>query len=270
MEILNQFLFGDPEVQKAVVPLALAAPALIKAGAAALPGVIKAVGSVFGGGKRRREERAAQAAVNRGRQAYETFEFKDPSRNMTNPFEDLTINQQQAQFASQQQQQALAGTLGQLQGAAGSSGIAALAQSLAGQQSRNLQAASASIGQQEADNQMARARGQQSLESARATGEQYVQGQELARTQTLLGMDQQRLGVAKQARAAAKADLIGGISEGLGAAAKSLVPGAKSAAGSSAGVKTAIGGSQGMNNVIDSMNVGGQLASIQIPSVNFP
>jgi hypothetical protein len=224
MEILNQFLFGDPEVQKALAPLALAAPALIKAGAAALPGVIKAVGSVFGGGKRRREERAAQAAVNRGRQAYETFEFKDPSRNMTNPFEDLTINQQQAQFASQQQQQALAGTLGQLQGAAGSSGIAALAQSLAGQQSRNLQAASASIGQQEADNQMARARGQQSLEQARATGEQYVQGQELARTQTLLGMDQQRLGVAKQARAAAKADLIGGISEGLGAAAKSLVP----------------------------------------------
>ena len=223
MEILNQFLFGDPEVQKALAPLALAAPALIKAGAAALPGVIKAVGSVFGGGKRRREERAAQAAVNRGRQAYETFEFKDPSRNMTNPFEDLTINQQQAQFASQQQQ-ALAGTLGQLQGAAGSSGIAALAQSLAGQQSRNLQAASASIGQQEADNQMARARGQQSLESARATGEQYVQGQELARTQTLLGMDQQRLGVAKQARAAAKADLIGGISEGLGAAAQSIVP----------------------------------------------
>ena len=224
MEILNQFLFGDPEVQKALAPLALAAPALIKAGAAALPGVIKAVGSAFGGGKRRREERAAQAAVNRQRQAYETFEFKDPSRNMTNPFEDLTINQQQAQFASQQQQQGLASTLGQLQGAAGSSGIAALAQSLAGQQSRNLQAASASIGQQEQANQMARATGQQSLEKARAAGEQYVQGQELTRTQTLLGMDQERLGVAKAARAQAKSDLIGGISEAAGAAAGTFMP----------------------------------------------
>jgi len=224
MEILNQFLFGDPEVQKALAPLALAALPLAKAGVAALPGVIKAVGSAFGGGKRRREERAAQESVNRQRQAYENLQFKDPSRNMTNPFEDLTVNQQQAQFASQQQQQALAGTLGQLQGAAGSSGIAALAQSLAGQQSRNLQAASASIGQQEQANQMLRARGQQSLELARAEGEQYVQEQELSRTHTLLGMDQERLGFAKQARAAATADLVGGISEGLGAAAQSLIP----------------------------------------------
>ncbi len=260
MEILNQFLFGDPEVQKAFLPLLAAAP-----------GIIKAVGSMVGSGKRKREERAAQAAVNKQRQAYESFEFKDPSRNMTNPFEDLTINQQQAQFASQQQQQGLAGTLGQLQGAAGSSGIAALAQSLAGQQSRNLQAASASIGQQEQANQMARAKGQQSLEGARAKGEQYVQGQELTRTQTLLGMDQQRLGAAKAARAQAKADLIGGISEaaGAGLTAGLGAPGAKSAVGSSAGVKTAIGGSQGMNNVIDAQNVGGQLGSIQIPKYTF-
>ena len=261
MEILNQFLFGDPEVQKAFLPLV-----------AAVPGIIKAVGSIVGSGARKREERAAQEAVNRQRQSYESFEFKDPSRNMTNPFEDLTVNQQQAQFASQQQQQGLSSTLGQLQGAAGSSGIAALAQSLAGQQSRNLQASSAIIGQQEQANQMLRARGQQSLESARATGEQYVQGQELARTQTLLGMDQQRLGVAKAARAQAKSDLIGGISEaaGAGLTAGLGAPGAKSAVGSSAGVKTAVGGSQGMNAYLDSMNVGGQLASIQIPSVKFP
>jgi hypothetical protein len=213
MEILNQFLFGDPEVQKAILPLV-----------AAVPGIIKAVGSIVGSGARKREERAAQEAVNRQRQSYESFEFKDPSRNMTNPFEDLTVNQQQAQFASQQQQQGLSSTLGQLQGAAGSSGIAALAQSLAGQQSRNLQASSAIIGQQEQANQMLRAKGQQSLELARAEGEQYVQGQELARTQTLLGMDQQRLGVAKAARAQAKSDLIGGISEAAGAAAGTFMP----------------------------------------------
>ena len=52
MEILNQFLFGDPEVQKAIAPLALAA-------IAAAPGVIKAVGSMFGSTGRKREERAA-------------------------------------------------------------------------------------------------------------------------------------------------------------------------------------------------------------------
>lgn len=223
IEILNQFLFGDPEVHKALAPLAIAAIA------AAAPGVIKAVGSAFGGGKRRREERQAQEALNAQKAAYENFEFKDPSRNLTNPFEDLTVNQQAAQFTSQQQQQALAGTLGQLQGAAGSSGIAALAQSLAGQQSRNLQAASASIAQQEQANQMARAKGQQSLERARAAGEQYVQGQELKRTQTLLGMEQQRLGAARAARAQAKADLVGGIGEAAGGALSALVPGAGAA-----------------------------------------
>lgn len=198
---------------------------LAAAALAAAPGVIKAVGSTFGSGARKREERAAQRQLDQRRQAYESFEFKDPTAGMTNPFEDLTVNQQAAQFASQQQQQALAGTLGQLQGAAGSSGIAALAQSLAQQQSTNLQAAAASIGQQEAANQMARVQGQQQLEQARARGAQYVQGQEFERTETLLGMSQERLGTAKAARAQAKADLVGGIAEAAGAAAGAIAPG---------------------------------------------
>jgi len=69
-----------------------------------------------------------------------------------NTFEDSTVNSQQAEFLAQKEQKGLSNTLTSLKGAAGSSGIAALAQSLAGQQSQNLQAASASIGQQEASN----------------------------------------------------------------------------------------------------------------------
>ena len=71
---------------------------------------------------------------------------------MENTAEDLTVNTQQAEFMAQQQQQGLSNVLGSMRGAAGSSGIAALAQTLAGQQNQNLQAASASIGQQEAAN----------------------------------------------------------------------------------------------------------------------
>ena len=78
---------------------------------------------------------------------------------MENTAEDLTVNTQQADFMAQQQQQGLSNTLGSLRGAAGGSGIAALAQSLAGQQNQNLQQASASIGQQESANQ-AQAAGQ--------------------------------------------------------------------------------------------------------------
>lgn len=166
---------------------------------------------LIGGGKRRREQREAEKELKQRRQEYENFEFKDNTRNMTNPFEDLTVNQQQAQFQSQQQQQALAGTLGGLQQAAGGSGIAALAQTLAQQSSANLQASAASIGQQEQANQMARATGQQNLEAARAKGAAELEAKEFGRTESLLGMAQERKDKADAARAAATKGLVGGI-----------------------------------------------------------
>ena len=198
-------------------------------------GLAGVAGGLIGGGARRREQRRARAELSKQREQYETFEFKDPTANMTNPFEDLTINQQQAQFAAQQQQQALAGTLGQLQGAAGSSGIGALAQTLAQQQSTNLQAASASIGQQESANQMARARGQQALEGARAKGAQYVQDKEFGRTEDLFSIAASRKAAADQARKEATEGLIGGVANlavgGARIAANIATGGAAGAAG---------------------------------------
>ncbi len=174
-------------------------------------GLAGIAGGLIGGRARRREQKAARAELAQQRDAYESFEFKDASANMTNTFEDLTVNQQQAQFASQQQQQSLAGTLSGLSGAAGGSGIAALAQTLAQQSSSNLQASSASIGQQESANQMARAQGQQSLETARAAGQQAKEAKEFGRTETLFGMAQQRKAAADEARKAATQGLVGGI-----------------------------------------------------------
>ena len=133
-------------------------------------GLAGTIGGLVGGRARRREQRQARKELARQRQAYEEFQFQDPTAQMTNPFEDLRVSTQAADFQAQQQQQALAGTLAGLRGAAGSSGIAALAQTLAQQQSVNLQSAAANIGQQEAANQMARARGQQALESAQDRG----------------------------------------------------------------------------------------------------
>lgn len=174
-------------------------------------GLTGIVGGLIGGGKRRREQREAEQELKARRQDYEQFEFKDQSRNMTNPFEDLTVNQQQAQFQSQQQQQALAGTLGGLQQAAGGSGIAALAQTLAQQSSANLQASAASIGQQEQANQLQRAQGQQVLEARRAEGAAAKEAKEFERTETLFGMAQQRKAAADAAREKATQGLVGGI-----------------------------------------------------------
>jgi hypothetical protein len=84
------------------------------------------------------------------------------SSRMQNTAEDLTVNTQQAEFQAQQQQQGLANTMGSLRSSAGGSGIASLAQAMAGQQSQNLQQSSASIGMQESQNaQMAAQQGAQ-------------------------------------------------------------------------------------------------------------
>ena len=82
--------------------------------------------------------------------AYEGM--KNLYEDMDNPFEDLTVNTQQAEFESQQNAQMQANIMSQMAGAAGGSGIAALAQSMAMQGQLQAQKASASIGAQEAEN----------------------------------------------------------------------------------------------------------------------
>lgn len=174
-------------------------------------GLANIAGGIIGGGARRREQRAAQAQLREQMSAYENMQFQNPYAGLQNTMEDLTVNQQEAQFLAQQQQQGLANTMGALQGAAGGSGIAALAQAMSNQQAQNLQQASASIGQQEARNQMAAAQQAGQLQMAEAQGEAQVQQMELGRTQTLLGMSQQRLSAANAARQQATNQLIGGV-----------------------------------------------------------
>jgi hypothetical protein len=185
----------------------------------AIGGVANIAGSLIGGRARRREQKAAQAQLKERMSAYENMQFTNPYENIQNTMEDLTVNTQQADFLAQQQQQGMANTMGALQGAAGGSGIAALAQAMSNQQAQNLQQASASIGQQEASNQMAAAQQGAQIQQLQAQGEAAIQDKEQARTETLLGMSQQRLGAANEARAAATQQLIGGIGSVAGAAA---------------------------------------------------
>ena len=91
-------------------------------------------GGLIGAGKRKREMRKAQQEYNRRKRQYEDLDTSNVYANMENTMEDLTVNQQAAQFQAEQEQQGLSNIMGQMQGAAGGSGIAALAQSLAGQQ----------------------------------------------------------------------------------------------------------------------------------------
>ena len=177
----------------------------------AVTGLAGIAGGLIGGGARRREQKAAQSEFDRNKMRMENADTSNLAVNQENTMEDLTVNTQQADFIAQQQNQGMANTMDSLQGAAGGSGIAALAQSLGNQQTANAQAASASIGQQEAGNQMAERRMAGQLQNQELQGEYASRAAEKDKTDTMLGMSQNRLGAANDARAAAKGAVIGGV-----------------------------------------------------------
>jgi hypothetical protein len=136
----------------------------------------------------------AKAAVEKQKQEYKNFEFKNPYDNLSteNFAEDLTVNQQQAQFQAQQGQQQRANIMQDMRGAAGSSGIAGLAQAMASQGQLQTQQISASIGQQEQANQKLKIAGAErvaGVEMQKASGDAMVQQAESGREATLLGME---------------------------------------------------------------------------------
>lgn len=186
------------------------------AAASIASGVIKIGAGLIGGRKRRREERAAQAEFNAMKNRYANLDTSNPYENMGNAYEDLTVNTQAADFAAQQSQQSSANIMSSLGAAAGGSGIAALAQSLANSQANQAAAASASIAQQENRNQQLAAQGEASRQQMVAAGEMQSRQMEAAKTSNMLSMAGQRLGAAKAARQAATQNIVGGFGDILG------------------------------------------------------
>lgn len=166
---------------------------------------------IIGSGKRKREQRAAQAEFDRRKADYENTDTSNVYANMENTMEDLTVNQQQAQFQAEQSQQGLSNIMNNMQGAAGGSGIAALAQSLAGQQQNQIRQASMDIGRQEQSNQMAERQQAGNLQLYEKKGELISRDAEQEKVETLMGMSQQRLGAANTDRQNATNAIVGGV-----------------------------------------------------------
>ena len=181
-----------------------------------------------------------QALLEKQKRQYRSMKFKNPYENLENVYEDLTVNQQQAQFQAQQGAQQRANVMQGMRGAAGSSGIAGLAQALANQGALQTQRISASIGQQEARNQLAAARGAGAVQAAERGGDQWVQEAEMSRQATLLGMQMGATSGANQASMLAQANQMNAqmaqneaLVAGIGGIATSLA-GADFGGGSSA------------------------------------
>ena len=181
-------------------------------------GLTGIAGGIIGGKKRRSEQKTAQGLYDSDMAGYRNLDTSNPYANMENTMEDLTVNTQAADFAAQQQQQGLSNIMGSMNQAAGGSGIAALAQSLANQQSQSAQQASVSIGQQEQSNQMLGAQ-----EAGRLQGLD-IQGQYASREQEAglmseraqidaneLAASEEQIQAARAARSEAAGQFMGGV-----------------------------------------------------------
>ena len=179
----------------------MAGAAIVGAGV----GIAKAIKGGRDKKKAEKEQAAAQAEMDKQKAAFAGLDTSNPFMNMENTMEDLTVNQQQAQFEAQQGQQQRANIMDQMKGAAGGSGIAALAQQMASSGQLASQQASASIGQQESANQMAAAQQAAAIQGKEREGEMASRDMERDKVSTLLGMEQSEVSGARERAAAADA-----------------------------------------------------------------
>jgi hypothetical protein len=182
-----------------------------------LGGLMGVAGGIIGSGKRKKEQRAAQAEMSRNKARYENLDTSNLAANLDNAYEDLSVNTGAADFAREQAQQGQANVMGSMGAAAGGSGIAAMAQALAGSSNQQAQQSAVSIGQQESQNQMKAAGGRMSVQNAELAGAQESRASEKDKTETMLGMSQSRLGAANAARDAATNSITGGVGQIAGA-----------------------------------------------------
>ena len=133
----------------------------------------------IGANKRRRQamkdNKKAKAQMEKDKERYLNMPVTNPYLDKENVYEDLTVNTQAAEFAAEQNQQGLANTLSNMNQAAGGSGIAALAQALAGQSAIANQKASISIAEQERQNEMKERAQADQLDTLERKGNKYVE-----------------------------------------------------------------------------------------------
>jgi hypothetical protein len=197
IEFLEIFFFGREDVQMAVLDPII--------GGALISGGIQILGGLFGGGQAKKRERAAQAEKDRLQRKLTNLENNrqdiinpyenisdlsslatDLSGQMSNPFANLSVATQAAEMEIEQADISLANTLDTL-AATGASAGGATALAQAALQSKK--GVSASIEQQEAQNEKLRAQGEQQLEQQRVAEQRRLQGIQIGEGQRMQGLD---------------------------------------------------------------------------------
>jgi len=194
-------------------------PITAMAGAQVLGGL---VGGLFGGSAKRKARRRQKRLLKQiekleGERQDIIDPFEGVQDMLTNPFANLTVATQAAEMQAQQTDISLASTLDTLRATgAGAGGATALAQAAL----KSKQGVTASIAQQEAQNERLRAQGearlQQQLAEAEVKGRQFVFGATERREMQQLNRLSALAGAASQQAAAAESQQLAGIGQAIG------------------------------------------------------
>ena len=204
------------------------------------------VGGLFGSSAAKKAKRRAQAEARRLQKKLDSLEknrqevinpyegFENLTSTMSNPFANLGVATQAAEMQIEEADISLANTLDTLRATGASAGGAtALAQAAL----RSKKNVSASIEQQEAQNEKLKAQGEQQLQQqkvaeerrmqqAGAAGKQFVFGATEQREQQVLDRTAAMLGQQQAAQAQAKADQTSALTGMFGTVAQAGLSGA--------------------------------------------
>lgn len=190
---------------------------------AAVVGAGVGVAKLWGASKRKKEAKEAQKKakkeMDKKKKEYDALDTSNLNKNMENKMEDLTINQKGMELQNQQGQQQRANIMQNLKGAAGGSGIAALAQQMANQGQLAAQKSAATIGDQEAANQKAAATEASKIQDAQIAGAEKSRSLQYTKTSNQLAQASGEHAAAGEAKAQAGKDQMNAI----GSIATSLI-----------------------------------------------
>ena len=176
-------------------------------------GVTKAIQGGVQAKKAKEDAAKAKTELEKNKNIFSSLDTSNPYQNMENTMEDLTVNTQAAEFSKQQSMQGQANIMQGLKGAAGGSGIAALAQSMAQQGSMDAQKSAASIAQQEQANQKLSATEASRIQGMERSGDVMSRNMQMGKVDSLMGMAAGDLAGARSRQQAGQEAMMDGIKD---------------------------------------------------------
>tara|TARA_R100000700_G_scaffold41185_1_gene60335 strand:+ start:1972 stop:2646 length:675 start_codon:yes stop_codon:yes gene_type:complete len=152
------------------------------------------------------EQKIQRGILDEQKRKYREFTFENPFADVENFYEDLEVGTEAAEFQMEQAAQQRANIMQGLRGAAGSSGIAGLAQALANQGQLQARQVSIDISEQERQNTLLQAQGAAQADMLQRQGAAAVQSAEFGREATLLAAEYNMMAGANEGVQAAYAN----------------------------------------------------------------